>query len=64
MTPIILEKSLQAKFLIPMAVSLGYGVLFATFITLLLIPSLYLILDDIHNFTARIKDKISPSRVR
>ena len=42
----------------------GYGVLFATFITLLLIPSLYLILDDIHNFTARIKDKISPSRVR
>ncbi len=64
LTPIILERSLQAKFLIPMAVSLGFGVLFATFITLLLIPSLYLILDDIHNFTARIKDKISPSRVR
>ncbi|MDO9515112.1 MAG: efflux RND transporter permease subunit, partial [Syntrophales bacterium] len=37
LTPIILERSLQAKFLIPMAVSLGYGVLFATFITLLLI---------------------------
>jgi len=45
LTPMIFEKSLQAKFLIPMAVSLGYGVLFATFITLLLIPSLYLILE-------------------
>ena len=62
LTPIILERSLQAKFLIPMAVSLGYGVLFATFITLLLIPSLYLILEDLLNFTARIKEKIRPSR--
>jgi len=62
LTPIILERSLQAKFLIPMAVSLGYGVLFATLITLLLIPSLYLILEDILNFTARIKEKIRPSR--
>ncbi|MBW2673616.1 MAG: efflux RND transporter permease subunit [Deltaproteobacteria bacterium] len=62
LTPIILERSLQAKFLIPMAVSLGYGVLVATFITLLLIPSLYLILEDFLNFTARIKDKIRPSR--
>ncbi len=47
LTPIILEKSLQAKFLIPMAVSLGFGVLFATVITLLLIPSIYLILEDL-----------------
>jgi len=62
LTPIILERSLQAKFLIPMAVSLGYGVLFATFITLLLIPSLYLILEDFLNFTGRIKEKIRPSR--
>ena len=51
----ILEKSLQAKFLIPMAVSLGYGVLFATFITLLLIPSLYLILEDILKFSEKFK---------
>ena len=46
LTPIILEKSLQAQFLIPMAVSLGFGVLFATFITLLIVPSLYMILED------------------
>ncbi len=46
LTPIILEKSMQAQFLIPMAISLGFGILFATFITLLLVPSLYLILED------------------
>jgi multidrug efflux pump subunit AcrB len=38
---------MQAQFLIPMAVSLGFGILFATFITLLLIPSIYLILEDV-----------------
>ncbi len=46
LTPIILETSVQAQFLIPMAISLGFGVLFATGITLLLIPALYLILED------------------
>jgi multidrug efflux pump subunit AcrB len=46
LTPIILEKSMQAQFLIPMAISLGFGILFATFITLLIVPSLYLILED------------------
>lgn len=49
LTPLILEKSTQAQFLIPMAVSLGFGILFATFLTLFLIPSLYLILEDIKN---------------
>jgi multidrug efflux pump subunit AcrB len=57
LTPIIMERSLQAQFLIPMALSLGFGVLFATGITLLLIPSLYLILDDAHNWGARIKER-------
>ena len=47
--PMILERSLQAQFLIPMAVSLGFGVLFATGITLLLVPCGYVILDDVHN---------------
>jgi multidrug efflux pump subunit AcrB len=47
LTPMILEKSMQAQFLIPMAISLGFGILFATLITLLLIPSLYLILEDL-----------------
>lgn len=47
LTPLILEKSTQAQFLIPMGVSLGFGILFATFITLILIPATYLILEDI-----------------
>ncbi len=45
--PMILETSMQAKFLIPMAISLGFGILFATGITLIFLPSLYLILEDI-----------------
>jgi multidrug efflux pump subunit AcrB len=43
LAPIILEKSLQAQFLIPMAISLAAGVAFATLITLVLVPSLYVI---------------------
>ena len=46
LTPMIFETSRQARFLIPMAISLGYGILFATVITLLLVPSLYLIVED------------------
>lgn len=45
--PMIFETSRQARFLIPMAVSLGFGILFATVITLVLVPSLYLILQDV-----------------
>lgn len=45
--PMIFETSRQARFLIPMAISLGFGILFATVITLALVPSLYLILEDI-----------------
>jgi len=56
--PMILERSLQARFLIPMAISLGYGVLFATVITLLLIPCLYIILEDFRNFLSMIFKKI------
>lgn len=44
--PMLNETSLQARFLIPMAVSLGVGVLFATWITLVLIPAAYLLLED------------------
>ena len=47
LSPLLLEKSMQARFLIPMALSLASGVLFATFITLLLVPTLYLIVEDI-----------------
>ncbi|MBW2027579.1 MAG: efflux RND transporter permease subunit [Deltaproteobacteria bacterium] len=55
LTPMLLEKSLQANFLIPMAISLGFGVLFATAITLILIPCGYVILDDIHGLISSIK---------
>ena len=50
LVPLILEKSLQAKFLIPMATSLGFGVMFATFITLLLVPVSYSLLAQIKTF--------------
>ncbi|MCA9743623.1 efflux RND transporter permease subunit [candidate division KSB1 bacterium] len=46
LTPLLLERSLQAQFLIPMAISLGFGVIFATFITLVLVPVGYYILED------------------
>ena len=47
--PLLFEKSTQAQFLIPMAVSLGFGILFATVITLVLVPVNYLILERIAN---------------
>jgi multidrug efflux pump subunit AcrB len=53
LTPLLLEKSLQAQFLIPMAVSLSFGVIFATLITLVLVPSLYLALEDLHDLVGK-----------
>ncbi len=47
LTPIILETSLQAQYLIPMAISLGFGIVFATAIILLLVPCLYMVLEDV-----------------
>jgi len=47
--PMILETSRQARILIPMAISIGFGILFATLITLVLIPSLYLVINDCKN---------------
>jgi multidrug efflux pump subunit AcrB len=46
--PLITDRSLQAQFLIPMAVSLAFGVLFATLVTLFLLPCALLLADDIH----------------
>ncbi|NQU10295.1 efflux RND transporter permease subunit [bacterium] len=46
LAPMIFETSRQARFMIPMAISLGYGILFATLISLLLVPCLYLIVED------------------
>lgn len=48
LAPMIFEKSRQARFLVPMAISLGFGILFATFITLFLVPALYVVIEDVH----------------
>ena len=47
LTPLMLERSMQAQFLIPMAISLAFGVLFATLITLVLVPCIYYVLEDV-----------------
>ncbi len=47
LTPMIMETSRQARFLVPMAISLGFGILFSTFIVLIIVPALYMILKDI-----------------
>lgn len=65
LTPLILETSIQAQFLIPMAVSLAFGVLFATFISLLLVPSSYLLLNEwqfkISNWGKTIEEQLANS---
>ena len=48
--PLMLDRAIHAQFLKPMAVSLGFGILFATAITLLLIPAAYLFLEDLKAF--------------
>ncbi|MFV7785712.1 efflux RND transporter permease subunit [Shewanella marisflavi] len=54
LVPIILERSLQAQIVIPMATSLAFGILFSTLVTLILVPVLYIILDDIRKLLRRI----------
>ena len=47
LSPIILEQSLQAQYIVPMAISLGFGIVFATAIILVIVPCLYMILEDV-----------------
>ena len=47
------EKSTQAQFVVPMGISMAWGVLFATFITLILVPICYLILEDLKSGLSR-----------
>ena len=60
LVPIIAETSMQAQFLIPMATSLAFGIVFSTTITLFLIPSLYMILEDIKGNGAEIDAQLVP----
>jgi len=53
LSPLMLNKSVQAQFLVPMAASLAFGVLFATVVTLFVVPSGYLILNDFGNLFRR-----------
>lgn len=52
LAPMILETSLQARFIIPMAISLGFGILFATVIILLLVPAVFLVIEDLRDWLA------------
>jgi len=54
LSPMIFETSRQARFMIPMAISLGFGILFATSITLVIVPCLYLISDDVRKVAQRL----------
>ena len=56
LAPMILESSVQARFLIPMAISLGFGVLFSTGVILVMVPALYMI---VHDFTELTRSKPS-----
>jgi len=60
LAPMIFETSRQARFLIPMALSLGYGILFATLITLVLVPSLYMAVEDFHRFARKGRRLVAP----
>jgi multidrug efflux pump subunit AcrB len=61
LVPIMAETSMQAQMVIPMAVSLAFGVLFATVVTLCLIPCLYIAIEDSKALMARIIGIYSPS---
>ncbi|RTZ14476.1 efflux RND transporter permease subunit [Vibrio aquaticus] len=60
--PIMFETSLQARFVIPMAVALGFAVLFATLLTLVLVPCLYLMLEDIKGMFSKLKNLLTGKR--
>ncbi len=62
LAPLILEKSMQAQFLIPMAISIAFGVAFASLLTLILIPCLLLILSDARLVFSWFKTGTMPKR--
>ena len=53
--PMILEQSVQARVLIPMAISLGFGVLFATIVILLLVPSFFVMVENLRAMIGRLR---------
>ena len=63
LTPMIFETSRQARFLIPMAISLGFGIVFATLITLVLVPCFYGVVEDLRSLVGR-RDLAATSQSR
>jgi multidrug efflux pump subunit AcrB len=59
--PMIFESSRQARFLVPMAISLGFGILFSTFIVLVLVPSLYIIVEDVKSVFKKFISLLGPT---
>ena len=59
LTPLMFEQSLQAQFLIPMAISLAFGVMFATLVSLILVPATYYVMHDIQVGAKKLMDLIS-----
>ena len=57
LVPLMVERSFGAQFMVPMAISLAFGVIFATFITLILVPTSYLILNDFRRYTRLLFDR-------
>jgi multidrug efflux pump subunit AcrB len=53
--PLMFNTSVQAQFLVPMAVSLAFGVTFATVITLLVVPAIYRVFEDIGGLRSRLR---------
>jgi multidrug efflux pump subunit AcrB len=58
LAPMIFETSRQARFLIPMALSLGFGILFATVITLILVPCFFLVVEDLRKMIGRTDQQV------
>ncbi len=61
LTPMMMETSMQARFIVPMAVALAFGVAFATLITLTLMPALYLMIDDAKRLLRLLPRNASPA---
>ncbi len=64
LAPMIFETSRQARFMIPMAISLGFGILFATVLILIIVPAMYLVIEDGRNAIARFRTWVGPDQRR
>jgi multidrug efflux pump subunit AcrB len=64
LAPLLMEESFQARFLIPMGISIAAGVAFATVLTLVAVPSLYMIVEDFKKALDRVRSAVGLSELR